>query len=88
MCDGLSVTVNDTAAALQVANTLADLRAITSSANNRIAYLLGVNAKYDNGPAIEYYWDAASTAADAPLSVVRPNDKTAAQSGRWVQVGP
>lgn len=68
------------------ADTLANLRAIPSSEANKVAFLLGVTAKYDSGPAKTYVWDAAATDADNPLAQILPDDKTVAEPGRWIMV--
>lgn len=89
LCSGQTVTIVTTTTpgsdnGFFVAETLAALRAIASSSNNKWCSLLGDAAKYDFGPAKEYYWDPTSVDADNPFSVVVPSDAPA--QGRWVQV--
>ena len=57
-----------------------DLRAVSSSANNRLAFLLGNVTAGDGGGGI-HYWDNAATDADDPLIIIRPDDFTT--NGVW-----
>lgn len=92
LCNGQTVTIDTggtgTGSGIIVASTLAALRAVQSSTLtvNSVALLLGNTAMYDFGPAKTYYWDATNTSADAPYSVVIPNDTPPANPGRWIQV--
>lgn len=90
-CDGLTVTIETVSGGVATGNagffvmeTLAALRAIASAATNRYAVLLGDTVKYDFGAAKQYYWDQASTDADAPFNVIVPNDSTGV--ARWIEV--
>lgn len=89
-CSGVTVEIELTSgptvlgnAGFFVVETLEALRAIPSAATNRYAVLLGELVKYDFGSAKQYYWDQENTDADAPLTVVVPNDNL---GGRWVEV--
>jgi hypothetical protein len=68
--------------------TLTALRALASSAQTDGKNVLaeGDVTAGDGGGGM-YFWSAASLAVDDPPSVVRPNDKTALQAGRWINVG-
>ena len=61
-------------------DTVTDLRAVSSSANNRLAFLLGNITAGDGGGGI-HYWDNAATDADDPLIIIRPDDFTT--NGLW-----
>lgn len=88
LCSGQTVTIDTSGSGTGsvvgwfTAETLDDLRSIPSAATNKWAILLGENAKYDFGPAKEYYWDALNADADNALLVVVPSDNL---GGRWVQ---
>ena len=59
---------------------ITELRAVSSNANNKLAFLLGNVTANDGGGGI-HYWDNAATDADDPLIIVRPDDFTTA--GLW-----
>lgn len=83
-CTGASVdctTIQN--AASSVVDTLALLRLATYY-DHKTVWLLGELAAGDGNGGL-YYFDAASTEADAPLSVVRPTAIAAGSPGRWIK---
>ncbi len=46
----------------------------------------GTTTSGDGGGGV-YAWNPASLADDDGLSVIKPDDKTAGQAGRWIQIG-
>ena len=63
-------------------DTIADLRVLSSSSDNKKATVWG-NAAVDDGYTTVWRWDGAGTEADDGTNYVRPNDFTSA--GLWVR---
>lgn len=82
-CTGASVDCDAIASASTVVDTLAILR-LTTYSDHKTVWLLGQLAAGDGGGGL-YYFDAASTAADAPMAVVRPTAIAVGSAGRWLK---
>lgn len=80
-CEG-EITISNTIGWFQ-ADTLADMRAISSNALNKVVNLAGEFTQADGGEGV-YNWDNNSVAADNFPTVVEPDDAPAA--GRWLKM--
>lgn len=67
-------------------NTLVEFRAFTEYADNCFAMLLGVLAKGDIAPIRMYSFYAADTDSDTGREVIKPDNITSGDPGRWKQV--
>ena len=61
-------------------DTIADLRAVDSTDTNDNTNIIVANVGI-------FKWDAASSASDDGVSVIKPDDRTGLQTGRWLLIG-